>query len=109
MEQLKNKLYIPSSIADSLPSMVKNELARLSAQKQEEFVEEYKKNNIRKEKSVYFNAKQKLWVLTEKNNNKTKEFIKQYEETLPKKVKKKAGRFTDYDAPAMTKDNKMAS
>ena len=43
MEQLKNKLYIPSSIADSLPSMVKNELARLSAQKQEEFVEEYKR------------------------------------------------------------------
>ena len=47
MEQ-ESKLYISASIADSLPSMVKNELAKLSAQKQEEFVEEYK----RKAKSV---------------------------------------------------------
>src|SRR5690554_2479140 len=41
MEQSENKLYVPSSIADNLPSMVKNELTKLSAQKQEEFVEEY--------------------------------------------------------------------
>ncbi len=47
MEQ-ESKLYISASIADCLPSMVKNELAKLSAQKQEEFVEEYK----RKAKSV---------------------------------------------------------
>lgn len=47
MEQ-ESKLYISASIADSLPSMVKNELAKLPAQKQEEFVEEYK----RKAKSV---------------------------------------------------------
>lgn len=47
MEQ-ENKLFIQSSIADYLPSMVKNELAKMSAQKQEEFVEEYK----RKAKSV---------------------------------------------------------
>lgn len=47
MEQ-ESKLYISASIADCLPSMVKNELAKLPAQKQEEFVEEYK----RKAKSV---------------------------------------------------------
>ena len=44
----ERKLYVQPSIADKLPSMVKNELARLSASKQEEFVEEYK----RKKKSV---------------------------------------------------------
>jgi len=33
----------PSSIADSIPSMVRHELVKLSAQKQEEFVEEYKR------------------------------------------------------------------
>ena len=42
MEQ-ESKLYISASVADSLPSMVKNELAKMSAQKQEEFVEEYKR------------------------------------------------------------------
>lgn len=47
MEQ-ESKLYISASVADSLPSMVKNELAKMPAQKQEEFVEEYK----RKAKSV---------------------------------------------------------
>ncbi len=41
----ESKLYISASIADSLPSMVKNELAKLSAQKQEEFVEEYKRKS----------------------------------------------------------------
>lgn len=43
MEQQEQKLYISASIADSLPSMVKNELAKMSAQKQEEFVEEFKR------------------------------------------------------------------
>jgi len=43
MEQ-KPEIYIPASIADNLPSMVKNELAKMSAQKQEEFVEEFKRN-----------------------------------------------------------------
>jgi hypothetical protein len=38
------KLYVSSSIASSLPAMVRNELARLSAQKQEEFLEEYHRN-----------------------------------------------------------------
>jgi len=42
------KLYIPRAIADELPAMVRNELGKLSPQKQEEFVEEYK----RKEKSI---------------------------------------------------------
>jgi hypothetical protein len=41
--ETENKLYIQSSIADSLPSMVKNELAKMPAQRQEEFVEEYKR------------------------------------------------------------------
>ena len=44
MEQ-ENRLLIPNSIADSLPAMVRNELAKLSAQRQEEFVEEYKRKN----------------------------------------------------------------
>lgn len=44
----ESQLYISSSITDNLPSMVKNELAKLSPQKQEEFLEEYK----RKAKSV---------------------------------------------------------
>src|SRR6267143_5443579 len=34
---------IPDSISDHLPSMVRSELAKLSAQKQEEFVEEYRR------------------------------------------------------------------
>ncbi len=48
---------VPASIADSLPAMVRNELANLSAQKQEEFVEEYK----RKAKST--GAAYVLWLL----------------------------------------------
>ena len=47
MEQ-EAKLYVPSSVANNLPSMVRNELAKMSPQKQEEFVEEYN----RKAKSV---------------------------------------------------------
>lgn len=47
MEQ-ENKLYISSSVSNNLPSMIRNELSKMSAQKQEEFVEEYK----RKAKSV---------------------------------------------------------
>ena len=39
---------VPASIADNLPAMVRNELVKLSPQKQEEFVEEYR----RKAKSV---------------------------------------------------------
>lgn len=46
--ETEKKLYISNSLADSLPAMVKNELKNLSAQKQEEFVEEYR----RKQKSV---------------------------------------------------------
>lgn len=36
---------VPASIADNLPAMVRNELVKLSAQKQEEFVEEYKRKS----------------------------------------------------------------
>lgn len=35
---------VPTSVANDLPSMVRNELARLPAQKQEEFLEEYKRS-----------------------------------------------------------------
>jgi hypothetical protein len=38
-------LYLPNSISDNLPSMVRNELSKLSAQKQEEFLEEYERKN----------------------------------------------------------------
>lgn len=41
-------LYLPSSVVNNLPAMVKNELAKMEAQKQEEFLEEFK----RKSKSV---------------------------------------------------------
>lgn len=50
METTEAKLFIPGSIASDLPAMVRNELAKMSAQKQEEFLEEYK----RKRKSVGF-------------------------------------------------------
>ncbi len=43
-----NRLYVSSSILNNLPSMVRNELSMMSPQKQEEFVEEYK----RKSKSI---------------------------------------------------------
>jgi hypothetical protein len=46
--QIENKLFISSSISDDLPAMVRNELATLSAQRQQEFVEEYN----RKKKSL---------------------------------------------------------
>ena len=35
--------FLPKSVTDNLPSMVRNELVKLSAQKQEEFVEEYRR------------------------------------------------------------------
>jgi len=40
---MEQQNLIPPSIADNLPAMVKNELVKLSAQKQEEFIEEYKR------------------------------------------------------------------
>ena len=48
---------VPASIADNLPAMVRNELSNLSAQKQEEFVEEYR----RKAKST--GVAYVLWLL----------------------------------------------
>ena len=48
---------IPPSIANNLPAMVRNELVKLPAQKQEEFVEEYR----RKAKSV--GIAYLLWLL----------------------------------------------
>ncbi len=45
---MEQKLIIENSIADNLPSMVKTQLATMSAAKQEAFVEEYK----RKKKST---------------------------------------------------------
>jgi len=40
----QNNLYISNSIANKLPSMVRNELAKMPAIKQEEYIEEYKRN-----------------------------------------------------------------
>lgn len=45
---MENKLFIENSIADTLPSMVKTELAQMSEEKQAAFVEEY----LRKKKSI---------------------------------------------------------
>jgi len=44
----ENRLFISASTRDNLPAMVRNELAKLSAQRQQEFVEEYN----RKKKSL---------------------------------------------------------
>ena len=38
-------LYITPSVVKNLPSMVRNELAKMTAQKQEEFLEEFKRNS----------------------------------------------------------------
>lgn len=40
---VERNLLIPASVVDNLPAMVRNELAQLSAQKQEEFLEEYRR------------------------------------------------------------------
>ena len=42
MTENQNISYIPASIADRVPSMVRNELSKMSAQNQEEVVEEFK-------------------------------------------------------------------
>lgn len=44
MEQ-ESKLLIAKSIVNNMPSMVKSELSKMSAQKQEEFMEEYKRRS----------------------------------------------------------------
>jgi len=54
MEQVN---LIPQSISDNLPAMVRNELTKLPAQKQEEFLEEYR----RKAKST--GVAYTLWLL----------------------------------------------
>lgn len=56
-EPQRHSLLIPQSIASNLPAMVRNELATLDAQRQEEFVEEYE----RKAKSV--GVAYLLWIL----------------------------------------------
>ncbi|MHA8092243.1 TM2 domain-containing protein [Aquirufa regiilacus] len=48
-EMASNNLYLSNSIVGNLPAMVRNELAKLSSQKQEEFLEEYERN----EKSIF--------------------------------------------------------
>ncbi len=56
-EMASNNLYLSNSIVGNLPAMVRNELAKLSSQKQEEFLEEYE----RKEKSIFVGYI--LWLL----------------------------------------------
>ena len=38
-------LYLPNKMADRLPAMVRNELSKLTAQRQEEFVEEFQRKS----------------------------------------------------------------
>ena len=40
---MSEQAMVPASILHNLPSMVRNELSKLSAQKQEEFMEEYRR------------------------------------------------------------------
>jgi hypothetical protein len=54
---MEESLMVPPSMLDSLPAMVRSELARMSAQKQSEFVEEYR----RKAKSI--GVAYVLWML----------------------------------------------
>lgn len=42
---MAEQLMVPPSISDNLPSMVRNELAKLTPQKQEEFVEEFRRKS----------------------------------------------------------------
>lgn len=69
--------------------MITNLEKNFEAIKTQQFVDEFKKKNKKKEKAIYFNSKQKLWVLSEKKTKKATDFIANYEETLPKKIKKK--------------------
>lgn len=68
--------------------MITNLEKNLEAIKAKQFVEDFKKKNTKKEKSVYYNPKQKIWILSEKKDNKAESFIKKYENELPKPVKK---------------------
>jgi hypothetical protein len=56
-EMASNNLYLSNSIVSNLPAMVRNELAKLSSLKQEEFLEEFE----RKEKSIFVGYI--LWLL----------------------------------------------
>lgn len=40
---MENQLFVENSIADTLPAMVKSELAKMPEDKQAQFVEEYKR------------------------------------------------------------------
>ena len=40
---MENVLYVPASIADQLPSTVKTQLAKMTAEQQSQFVEEFKR------------------------------------------------------------------
>lgn len=42
---MDNQLNIPASVASSLPSMVRNQLAKMNAQQQSEFLEEYNRKS----------------------------------------------------------------
>ncbi len=43
MSESGTQLMIPRAVADTLPAMVRNELAQMPAQSQDEFVEEYER------------------------------------------------------------------
>ena len=68
--------------------MITNLEKNFAAIEAKQFVEEFKKKNTKKEKSVYYNPKQKIWIMAEKKDNKTESFIKKYEEDLTKPITK---------------------
>lgn len=68
--------------------MITNLEKNFAAIEAKQFVEEFKKKNTKKEKSVYYNQKQKIWILSENKDNKAESFIKKYEEDLTKIIEK---------------------
>ncbi len=57
---MESHLLLPSSVTNSLPAMVKNELAKMGAQKQEEFLEEFKRKS--KSKATAYILLLLLWM-----------------------------------------------
>lgn len=55
--------------------MITNLEKNFEAIRSKKFVDDYKKNNKKKEKVVYHDSNKKLWVLSEKKDSKVEKFI----------------------------------
>ena len=55
--------------------MITNLEKNFEAIRSRKFVDDYKKNNKKKEKVVYHDSKKKIWVLSEKKDNKVEKFV----------------------------------